>query len=150
MSDKIARLGIERDNEMLYYIKDGDVWAAPYKRSGSSKGRPHKVASTGLALDFSRYIYFLDSDGDVARKERALGGRAKEKSPSKEDRPANPKTRTTVRSAITGHYVKEATAKRHPKTTVTSTVEISPEKTPAELDREIEECLARRDKKDRR
>jgi hypothetical protein len=159
MSDKIARLGIERDNDMMYYIKNGDVWATPRKQKGRPKGRPQKVASTGLDMDYSRYIYFLDSDGDVARKERALGGgRSKSKSKPKASPTPKPpklkapkaepkaKTRTTARSAITGHYVTEATAKRHPKTTVENTIEVG-KKSPAQLDREIEECLARSKKR---
>jgi hypothetical protein len=79
MSDKIARLGIERDNNLMYYIKNGDVWAVPRKQKGQPKGRAEKVAATGLELDYSRYIYYLDSDGDVARKERALGGGGRSK-----------------------------------------------------------------------
>jgi hypothetical protein len=74
MSDKIARLGIERDNDLMYFIKNGDVWAVPRKQKGKPKGRAQKVASTGLELDYSKYLYFLDGDGDVARKARALGG----------------------------------------------------------------------------
>ena len=77
MSDKIARLGIERDNDLMYYIKNGDVWATPRKQKGQPKGKPTNVAATGLEMDYSKYIYYLDGDGDVARKERALGGRAK-------------------------------------------------------------------------
>lgn len=74
MSDKIARLGIERDNDLMYYIKNGDVWATNRKQPGQPKGKAHKVASLGLDLDYSRYIYYLDSNGDVARKARHLGG----------------------------------------------------------------------------
>lgn len=73
MSDKIARLGIERDNDLMYYIKDGDVWATPRKQKGQPKGRAQKIAATSLDMDYSRYIYYLDKDGDVAREERALG-----------------------------------------------------------------------------
>lgn len=84
MSDKIARLGIERDNDLMYYIKDGDVWAVPRKQPGRPKGRAHRVAKTDLDLDYSRYLYFLDSDGDVARKARAHGGsRSKSRNKSK-------------------------------------------------------------------
>ena len=137
MSDKIARLGIERDNDLMYYIKNGDVWATPRKQKGQPKGKAQKIAATGLELDYSRYIYFLDGDGDVARKARALGGgrMAKAKTP----------TRTTPRSSISGHYVTEATAKRHPRTTVEETVKVTRgkgKKSPAQLDHEIEECLA--------
>lgn len=140
MSDKIARLGIERDNDLMYYIKNGDVWASPRKQKGQPKGKAKKVAETGLELDYSKYLYFLDGDGDVARKERALGGRAKAKAPS------TTTTKKTPRSSITGHYVTEATVKRHPRTTVKETVKVGRDrgkKSEAQLDREIEECLAK-------
>lgn len=123
MSDKIARLGIERDNNLMYYIKNGDVWAVPRKQKGQPKGRAAKVASTGLEMDYSRYIYFLDGDGDVARKERALGG-----SPRKPTVPKPPKTKTKTHRAATP--------------TLSSPVPKG-RKSDHQLDREIEECLAR-------
>lgn len=90
MTDKIARLGIERDNDLMYYLKpDGNVWATPRKQPGKAKGKARKIADTGLDLDYSRYIYYLDSDGDVGRKARKLGGgkkttvKATKKKPSK-------------------------------------------------------------------
>ena len=146
MSEKIARLGIERDNDMMYYIKGGDVWATPRKQPGKPKGKAQKVAATGIDLDYSKYIYFLDSDGDVARKARALGGgrraKAKAKNGTKGTNGNGTKTaKTSSRSSITGHYVTEATSKRHPKTTVEETGTRGT-KSPAQLDREIEECLA--------
>ena len=115
MSDKIARLGIERDNDLMYYIKNGDVWATPRKQKGQPKGKARKIADTGIELDYSRYIYFLDGDGDVARKARALGGGRKAPKPSKAPKPT------------------KATPFAPPKTG---------KKSKAELDRDIEECLA--------
>ena len=152
MSDKIARLGIERNNDMMYYIKNGDVWATPRKQKGQPKGKAQKVAAAGLELDYSKYLYFLDGDGDVARKARTLGGgggrRSKAKAKAKEKTNGNgtKTTRTTPRSSISGHYVTEATAKRRPKTTVTETVKVATgrKKSPAQLEREIEECLAQK------
>jgi len=88
LTDKIARLGIERDNDLMYYIKDGDVWATPRKQPGMPKGKPQKVAATNLELDYSRYLYFLDSDGDVARKERKLGGSTRAKTPKAAAKPS--------------------------------------------------------------
>ncbi len=123
MSDKIARLGIERDSDMMYYIKNGDVWATPRKQKGQPKGKPQKVASTDLEMDYSRYIYYLDGDGDVARKARHLGGaakRAKAKAP-----------RTTAKAA------------KAPPPPSADGVKARGKKSPAQLDREIEECLAR-------
>lgn len=141
MSDKIARLGIERDNDLMYYIKGGDVWATPRKQPGKPKGKPHKVAATGIDLDYSQYLYFVDGDGDVARKARALGGggrRSKAKNGTK--------TTKASRSSISGHFVTEATAKRRPKTTVEETVTRG-KKSEDQLDREIEECLAQVNKR---
>ena len=151
MSDKIARLGIERDNDLMYYIKDGAVWATPRKQKGMPKGKAKKIADTNLELDYSRFIYFVDRDGDVARKARAVGG-AGRRSKSKPAKATKAKTHgsatktapPTIRSAITGHYVTEATAKRHPKTTVTETQ--PSRKSPEQLDREIDEWIAQNDK----
>jgi hypothetical protein len=123
MSDKITRLGIERDNDLMYYIKNGDVWATPRKQKGQPKGKAQKVAAAGLEMDYSKYIYYLDGDGDVARKERHLGGGGK---------------RAKTTSAKTS-------AKTPPKTSAKTTAPAgggAGGKSPAQLEREIKECLA--------
>ena len=128
MSDKIARLGIERDNDLMYYIKNGDVWATPRKQAGKPKGKAQKVASAGLEMDYSKYIYFLDGDGDVARKERHLGGGGKKKA---------------------SKASKAAKAPKAPKALKTSKAQGAASsagnggKSPAQLDREIQECLSK-------
>jgi predicted transcriptional regulator len=116
MSDKIARLGIERDNDMMYYIKNGDVWATPRKQKGQPKGKAQKVAATGLEMDYSRYIYYLDGDGDVARKERSLGGGKRAKAPK----------------------AMKASAKAAPAASARGS-----KKSKAQLERDIAECLSR-------
>jgi hypothetical protein len=92
MGEKIAKLGIKRDNDMMYYIKSGDVWATPRKRPGQPKGKASKVAAAGIEMDYSKYLYYLDGDGDVARKERQVGGSKRKKSarsaPKKASKPA--------------------------------------------------------------
>ena len=82
MGEKIAKLGIKRDNDLMYYIKNGDVWATPRKKPGQPKGKAAKVAAAGIEMDYSKYLYYLDGDGDVARKERQVGG-SKRKSSKK-------------------------------------------------------------------
>lgn len=133
MSDKIARLGIERDNDKMYYIKNGDVWAVPRKQKGQPKGKPVKIASTGLAMDYSRYIYYLDGDGDVARKDRALGGGGRKPKSSKPSAPTRSTTSSRSAASSTTTERKEHemmwTGKRG-------------KKSDAQLDAEIEECLA--------
>jgi hypothetical protein len=131
MSDKIARLGIQRDNDLMYYIKDGDVWATPRKQKGQPKGKARKIAPAGLEMDYSRYIYFLDGDGDVARKARALGGggrKAKAK-PAKVAKPSK-----AAKSVAPSTPSTSAPPKKVGK------------KSEAQLDREIEECLAQAEK----
>ncbi|NVB78149.1 MAG: hypothetical protein HOV81_07135 [Kofleriaceae bacterium] len=93
MGEKIAKLGIKRDNDMMYYIKSGDVWATPRKKPGQPKGKAAKVASAGIEMDYSKYLYYLDGDGDVARKERQVGGSKRKKAskaaaPKKAAKPA--------------------------------------------------------------
>jgi hypothetical protein len=97
MGEKIAKLGIKRDNDMMYYIKSGDVWATPRKKPGQPKGKAAKVAAAGIEMDYSKYLYYLDGDGDVARKERQVGGskrakKAKSAAPRKAKKSAAKKT----------------------------------------------------------
>jgi len=73
MAEKVARLGIRREKDFMYYIKDGSVWKVPRKQPGVPKGRPEKVADGGVDMDFA-FIYFLDKDGDISRAKRAIGG----------------------------------------------------------------------------
>ena len=87
MGEKIAKLGIKRDNDMMYYIKNGDVWATPRKKPGQPKGKAAKDAAAGVEMDYSKFLYYLDGDGDVARKERQVGG-SKRKSSGKKAAPA--------------------------------------------------------------
>src|ERR1700753_900149 len=79
MGEKIAKTGIKRDNNLMYYIKAGDVWATPRKQPGPQKGQAAKVAAAGIEMDYSKYLYYLDGDGDVARKERQVGGSKRKK-----------------------------------------------------------------------
>ncbi len=79
MGEKIAKTGIKRDNDLMYYIKSGDVWATPRKKPGQPKGKAAKVANAGIEMDYSKYLYYLDGDGDVARKERQVGGSKRKK-----------------------------------------------------------------------
>jgi hypothetical protein len=108
MGEKIAKLGIKRDNDMMYYIKGGDVWATPRKKPGQPKGKASKVAAAGIEMDYSKYLYYLDGDGDVARKERQVGG-SKRKSSKKA---AAPKKAKAPKKAAAKKPAKKAAAKK--------------------------------------
>jgi hypothetical protein len=78
MAEKVAKLGIGREKDFMYYVKDGGVWKVQRKQPGVPKGRPEKVADGGFEMD-TNYIYFVDRDGDVARAKRAVGGQKRKK-----------------------------------------------------------------------
>ncbi len=105
--EKIAKTGIKRDNDLMYYIKNGDVWATPRKKPNQPKGKAAKVAAAGVEMDYSKYLYFLDSDGDVARKERQVGGSKRKKSAK-----AAPKKAKAPKKAAAKKPAKKAPAKK--------------------------------------
>ena len=82
MAEKVKRLGIPREKDMMYYVKDGAVWKVPRKQPGVPKGKPEKVVDGDFKMD-SNYIYYVDADGDVSRAKRVVGGQKRKKSPAK-------------------------------------------------------------------
>src|SRR5215510_5719803 len=101
MGEKIAKTGIKRDNDLMYYIKGGDVWATPRKKPGQPKGKAQKIATAGIEMDYSKYLYYLDGDGDVARKERQVGGskRKSKKAPAKKAAPKKAQKKAPAKKA---------------------------------------------------
>jgi len=82
MAEKVKKLGITRDKDFMYYVKDGDVWKVRRKQPGVPKGKPEKVAEGGFEMDYD-YIYYVDKDGDASRAKRAVGGQKRKKSAAK-------------------------------------------------------------------
>jgi hypothetical protein len=78
MAEKVAKLGIARDKDFMFYVKDGAIWRVRRKQPGAPKGKPEQVADGGFTMDYS-YIYFVDRDGDVSRAKRAVGGQKRKK-----------------------------------------------------------------------
>ena len=62
-SEKVFLTKIERDASLMYYIREGNVWATSRQRGGERS----MVAETNLVMDHATYLYFVDQDGDVAR-----------------------------------------------------------------------------------
>ena len=83
MAEKVAKLGIGREKDFMYYVKDGGVWKVQRKQPGVPKGRPEKVADGGFEMD-TNYIYFVDRDGDVSRAKRAVGGQKRKKAAARQ------------------------------------------------------------------
>jgi hypothetical protein len=78
MAEKVEKLGVNRDKDFMYYVKDGSVWRVQRKQPGVPKGRPEKVADGTFQMD-TDFIYFVDKDGDVSRAKRAVGGQKRKK-----------------------------------------------------------------------
>ena len=116
MGEKIAKLGIKRDNDQMYYIKSGDVWSTPWKKPGQPKGKAAKVQTAGIDMDYSKYLYYLDCDGDIARKERQVGGSKRKKTATKAAAPkkaaAAPKKAAAKKPAAKKAPAKKAPAKK--------------------------------------
>ena len=72
---KLYRTGIKRDANLMYYIKAGDIWATPRKQPGKPFGKAVKLTSIGFEMDYTKYLYYVDLDGDIAVKSRQVGGR---------------------------------------------------------------------------
>ncbi len=114
MGEKIAKLGIKRDNDLMYYIKNGDVWATPRKKPGQPKGKATKVAPAGVEMDYSKFLYYLDGDGDVARKERQVGGSKRKSTRKAAPKKAAPRKAAPKKAAAAkkGGAAKKGAAKK--------------------------------------
>ena len=98
MAEKLAKLGVKREKDFLYYIKDGAVWKVRAKRSNQAAGKPEKVVDAGIDQRDTSYMYFLDKDGDVARSKRSVGGQKRKKT-VKAKKPAASKTKKPAKKA---------------------------------------------------
>ncbi len=96
MAEKVAKLGVEREKDFMYYVKDGEVWKVQRKQPGVPKGARRR--SPTVDSNDTNYIYFVDRDGDVARAKRAVGGqkRKKKAAPPRRQRP-RPRRRAPAR-----------------------------------------------------
>jgi hypothetical protein len=112
MAEKVARTGVKREKDFMYYIKGGAVWKVPRKQPGVAKGKPEKVIDAGVTQDFN-YIYFLDKDGDVARAKRAVGGQKRKK--TKAAAPKRAAAKKPAKKAAPKKAAKKAPAKKPAK-----------------------------------
>jgi len=110
MGETIAKTGVKRDKGLIYYIKAGDVWGSPLKKPGTPKGKAAKIATTGVELDYSKYMYYVGTDNNnelvVERTDRQVGGSKRKKSAKS----AAPKKAKGAKKAAG----KKATAKKAP------------------------------------
>jgi hypothetical protein len=76
--EKYVVLNLDRDPDLDYYVKTsgpggsegGDVWASRRAEPGAPKPSPIRITSVGFHVDWDKFNYFIDEDGDVSRKPR--------------------------------------------------------------------------------
>ena len=98
MAEKVEKLGVNRDKDFMYYVKDGAVWRVQRKQPGVTKGRPEKVADGSFQMD-TNFIYFVDKDGDVSRAKRAVGGQKRKKTGSQAKSKSSAKSGKSAKSS---------------------------------------------------
>ena len=103
MGETIAKTGVKRDPGLIYYIKGGDVWGSPLKKAGqATKGKAQKIATTGIELDYSKFMYYVGTDSGnelvVERTNRQVGG-SKRKSKKSAGKKASAKRGGTKKAA---------------------------------------------------
>jgi hypothetical protein len=84
MAEKVAKLGIKREDKYMYYVKDGAVWRVPRKMPGEDKGKPEMLVQANVQMDLN-YLYFLDSEGDISRAARAVAPASRSRASSSDD-----------------------------------------------------------------
>jgi hypothetical protein len=109
MAEKVARTGVKREKDFMYFVKNGAVWKVPRKQPGQPKGKSEKVVDAGVTQDFS-FIYFVDKDGDISRAKRAVGGQKRKKTAGK----AAPKKAPAKKAPAKKAPAKKAPAKKAP------------------------------------
>jgi hypothetical protein len=79
MAEKVAKVGLKREDGYLYFIdKQGDVSKVKMARGGKKGGKPSKAAKVGVKKE-DGYLYFVDKAGDVARAKMVRRGSKKKK-----------------------------------------------------------------------
>ena len=79
MSEKVAKVGVKRQDGFLYFIdKAGDVSRAKMARGGKKGGKVEKVTKVGVKKA-EGFLYFLDKSGDVSRAKMVRRGKGKKK-----------------------------------------------------------------------
>ena len=81
MAEKVAKVGVKKQNGYLYFVdKRGNVSRAKMSRGGRKKGRAkiEVVAKAGVKKQ-GGYLYFIDKSGDISRAKMVRGGRRKKR-----------------------------------------------------------------------
>lgn len=93
MAETVARTGIDRKSDRMYFIKGTTVYSVARGR----KGAAHKKEATFRHERDNDYLYYLDGKGNVCRSKRKTAGGRKRKSSKRKSKGRSTK-RTTKRT----------------------------------------------------
>ncbi len=81
MAEKVARVGVKKQEGYLYFVdKKGNVARAKMSRGGRKKGKAKvEVVAKADIKKKSGYLYFIDKAGDISAAKMARGGRKKKR-----------------------------------------------------------------------
>lgn len=104
MATTVAQTRVKRDDKKyIYYVKDGSVWQAPRRGSRGQK-KAIKKWGTKADMDYSRFVYFVDRRGNVAKAARkgSKGGRRRRSSGGRKRRASTGRRKSTGRRRSAG------------------------------------------------
>ncbi|MBS3132768.1 hypothetical protein J4470_01385 [Candidatus Woesearchaeota archaeon] len=75
MAEKVAKVGVKKQNGFLYFVdKRGNVARAKMVRGGKKKGRQKQQVVAKVGVKKAKgYLYFIDKKGDISRAKMARG-----------------------------------------------------------------------------
>ena len=77
MAEVVEKAGVKREKGYLYFLRGSDVFKQVAGRG--RQGVPLKVYD-GTFKREDGFMYFLDTDGNIARARRSVGGQPRKKS----------------------------------------------------------------------
>lgn len=76
MSEKVTKLGLERDYKKYLYFIDGAGNVC--RRTKHGENTASETIHPNACVRDNEYLYFIDKDGDVSRSPRAIPGKKKD------------------------------------------------------------------------
>jgi hypothetical protein len=73
MGTKVAKLGVKREKDYLYFVDKGAVYKVMRKKPNEPPSKREKVADAGISME-KGFMYYVDSDGDVCHAKLSVGG----------------------------------------------------------------------------
>jgi hypothetical protein len=68
----VEKLNIQRSDDYMYYVKGDGVYRIARKKPGAPMAKAEKLAPITTVLDYSKFLYYVNQNGDLAAKSRQV------------------------------------------------------------------------------